>query len=201
MIEVPDAFAPRVVGFEPLASGFDVRNARGALAGRVVTPGGRFAITVDFPTMTSERALKLKALLIAAKGQGLRMAMPLGGEKQAGGAGVVNGSGAAGQSLPVRGLVPGCMIRQGYWLTVVDADGNHCLHSVAQPVRVADDGTATITVEFPLRTVLVDGDDVVLSRPVIEGLVTTDVNWSIPVGRRVEGLGFRLEEVEAGEVA
>lgn len=197
MIVLPDTYAPRVVGFEPLAGGFDVRTARGGLAGRVITPGGRFAITVEFPTMDYDRAMALRALLVTAKGEGLRMAMPLGGNKQSGGAGAVDGSGAAGTALPVKGLTPGAMIRQGYWLTVIDADGNHCLHQVAGAMRVGTDGAADLTVDFPLRTVLADNDVVLVSKPLIEGLITSDVNWQIPVGRRVHGLGFRLEEVEA----
>ncbi|MDP3550605.1 MAG: hypothetical protein Q8R81_09430 [Novosphingobium sp.] len=199
MIILPDIYAPRVVGYEPLAGGFDVRTSRGALAGRVVTPGGRFAITVEFPTMTYERAMALKSLMISAKGEGLRLAMPLGGTVQAGGAGTVDGSGAAGTSLPVAGLTPGVMIRRGYWVTVIDADGNHCLHEVAAPVRVDGSGDATLPVNFPLRTVLIDGDAVLVSKPLIEGLITSDVNWQIPVGRRVQGLGFRIEEMEAVE--
>lgn len=199
MITLPDIYAPRVVSYEALAGGFDVRNARGSLAGRVVTPGGRFAITVEFPTMTYERAMALRALLTSAKGEGLRMAMPLGGNRQSGGAGAVDGSGAAGTALPVKGLTPGAMIRQGYWLTVIDADGNHCLHQVAAAARVASDGTADLTVDFPLRTVLSNDDVVLISRPLIEGLITSDVNWQIPVGRTVQGLGFRLEEMEAVE--
>lgn len=198
MIILPDSYAPRVASFEPIAGGFDVRGARGNLAGRVVTPGGHFAVSIEFPTMDHERALALQALLVAAKSAGgLRMALPLGGEKQGGGDGTVNGGSAAGMSLPVTGLTQGAMIRQGYWVTVIDADGNHCLHKVMEPVRVASDSTATLTVNFPLRTVLTGGETVLVSRPMIEGIITTDINWQIPVGRRVEGLGFRLEEAEA----
>jgi len=151
LIILPDIYAPRVVGYEPLAGGFDVRTSRGALAGRVVTPGGRFAITVEFPTMTYERAMALKSLMISAKGEGLRLAMPLGGTVQAGGAGTVDGSGAAGTSLPVTGLTPGVMIRRGYWVTVIDADGNHCLHEVSEPVAAVTDNTAQVSTVADLK--------------------------------------------------
>ncbi|HQS95093.1 MAG: hypothetical protein B7X90_01755 [Novosphingobium sp. 17-62-19] len=197
MIILPDRYSPRLVGFEALASGFDVRTARGNLAGRVVTPGGRFAITIEFPTMEYESAMELQSLLVSAKSEGLRMAMPLGGNLQAGGAGAVDGSGAAGTTLPVKGLTPGAMIRQGYWATVIDAEGNHCLHKIAAPVRVGADGKANLAVNFPLRTLLADNDVVLLARPLIEGLITTEVNWQIPPEKYVTGLGFRIEEMEA----
>lgn len=197
MIVLPDIYAPRAVGFEPIASGFDVRNARGNLAGRVVTPGGHFAVSVEFPTMTAEAALQLQSLLTRSKDEGLRMTFPLAGVKQGGGTGAVDGSGAAGTSLPVKNLTPGAMIRQGFWVTVIDASGNRCVHKVAAPVRVGTDGRATLPVTFPLRTVLANNDVVLVSKPVIEGMVTSDVNWQISVGRTVQGLGFRLEEAEA----
>lgn len=197
MIVLPDIYPTRVVDYEVLGGGFDVRTARGALAGRVVTPGGRFAVTVEFPTMTYERAMALRSLMTSAKSEGLRMAMPLGIEKQAGGTGAVDGSGAAGQSLPVKGLTPGAMIRQGYWVTVIDADGNHCLHQVAAPVRVGSDGKATLTVDFPLRTVLANNEVVLVAKPLIEGLITSEVNWTLSIDHYVTGLTFRLEEMEA----
>lgn len=198
MITLPASFAPRAAQPFDIAAGFDQRNARGMLAGRVEVPGSRFGVEITLPTMDYARAMELNALLRRARTLGgLRMAWPLMATVQGGGTGAVDGSGAAGESLPVRGLTPGFMIRRGYWVTVIDGNGARCLHNVIDPVRVAADGTATLAVQHPLRTVLADGDAVLVSRPEIEGMITSDLEWNLPVNRRIGGLGFRLEEVEA----
>lgn len=197
MIILPDTFVPREAQPFMLDAGFVVRSARGMAVGRVETPGSRFGVEIQFPPMTYADASELLGYLQAGKREGLRLRWPLMATVQAGGTGAVDGSGAAGTNLPVRGLTPGAMIRRGSWLTVVNTAGGRCLHNVAAPVRVSATGTATITVQAPLRTVLVDGNAVLVSAPTIEGVITSEVNWALPVNRIVPGIGFRLEEAEA----
>lgn len=199
MIILHASFAPREAKPFDVTAGFDQRNARAMLAGRVEVPGSRFGVEVVFPTMEYDRAMELNAILRRAKTLGgLRMAWPLMATVQGGGTGAVDGSGAAGESLPVKNLTPGFMIRRGYWLTVIDTAGAHCLHNVIDPVRVGTDGRATISVQHPLRTVLANNNVVLLSKPMVEGMITSSLEWDLPVNRRISGLGFRLEEVEAG---
>lgn len=197
MITLPDTFVPRAAQPFMLDAGFIVRSARGLAVGRMETPGSRFGVEIQFPPMTYADASDLLSYLQAGKREGLRLRWPLMAEVQGGGAGAVDGSAAAGTSLPVRGLVPGAMIKRGSWLTVINTAGNRCLHNVAAPVRVSGTGTATITVQAPLRTVLVDGNTVLVSAPTIEGVITSEVGWDLPVNRIVPGIGFRLEEAEA----
>lgn len=194
MIDLPDEFVPRDAVPALLDFGMTLRPAAGAPALRVNRTGSRFALQVAFPTMDPEKAQRLKSIMLRAKREGLRMTFTLLGLVQGGGAAQVDGSGAAGITLPIKGMTPHYMVRQGMWLTVQAADGTRCLHDVAEPARVGADGKVTLSIEPPLRIELVDGDTVLVAKPTIEGIVTSDVNWTLPVNRRVSGLGFTLEE-------
>lgn len=194
MIELPAEFVPREAMPQLLDFGMLLRPASGAPALRVNRTGSRFILQVAFPPMVPEKARQFAALMQVAKREGLRMAFPLMGLVQGGGAAKVDGSGAAGTSLPLKEMTPGYMVRQGMWLSVEDADGTRCLHCAVEPARVDGDGKVTLTIEPPLRVALVDDDDVNVSAPTIEGWITSDVGWTLPVNRIVSGLGFTLEE-------
>lgn len=194
MIELPAEFAPREAQPQLLDFGMILRPGSGAGALRINRAGSRFSLQTAFPTMEPEKARRFAALMLRAKREGLRMAYPLMGLVQGGGAAKVDGTGAAGTTLPLKGMTPGFMMRQGVWLTVQAADGTRCLHNVATAARVGSDGKVSLSIEPPLRVVLADNDNVLISKPTIEGIVTSDVNWSLPVNRRVSGLSFTLEE-------
>jgi hypothetical protein len=119
----------------------------------------------------------------------------MGGQQGSPGAAVVDGTDSVGTLLKLRGLTPGWFAREGFWLNVTDADGALYLHDIAEPVRAARDGTAELTLGIPLRCVLADGAAVRIANPVIEGLVTSEVGWSDPVGRIVSGIAFTVEEL------
>jgi hypothetical protein len=145
--------------------------------------------------MSPATARLFQARLARAKAEGLRMPWPLLGVPQgAPGAPVVNGSGAAGTGLPLRGLSRGYRVLEGYWLNVTDAGGQIYLHQASARADAAGDGTATLGVWPPLRSVLADGSAVQLAKPEIMGLVTSDVGWELPVNRLISGLTFTVEE-------
>lgn len=194
MITLPAEFVPRDAMPQLLDFGMLLRPASGAPALRINRTGSRYMLQVEFPPMLPEKARRFVALMHAAKREGLRMAFPLMGLVQGGGAAKVDGWGAAGTSLPLKDMTPGYMVRQGMWLSVEDADGTRCLHNVAEAARVASDGKVTLTIEPPLRVALANDDDVNVSAPTIEGWITSDVGWALPVNRIVSGLGFTLEE-------
>lgn len=182
----------------PAVPSFALRGARGQLAGLVVLPGAHYRIEARFPTMAPAAASRLQAQLELAKTEGLRMNLPLLGVSQGNpGSPVVDGSGAAGTALPLTGLTPGYVAKAGYWLTVIDADGARCLHRVAALAQADGSGEVELTLVTPLRTVLADGDVVLLARPTIDGFVTSDLDWDLAENRLVTGHGFTLEEAEA----
>ena len=196
MITLPTGVYPRGVKASLLDYGVIVRPSSGAPAQRYDRLGSRFAMEFELPPLDGETARLVKARLIQAKRSALRMPVPLlGGPQGAPGAPLVNGTDSAGTTLKLKNLTPGWFAREGYWLNVTDADGALYLHDVAAPVRAGSDGKATLTLGVPLRCVLADGAAVRISNPVIEGLVTSDIGWSDPVGRIISGIVFTLEEL------
>ena len=185
---VPNSASPRLKDNNLIQ-----RPATGGAAILIVRPGSRFIVDMVFPPMPADKARVVTARLVRAKRQGLRVEFPLLVSQGNAGNPVVNGSGANGISLPLRGLVAGYVIKEGYWLHVVDGNGQYFLHQVAADVVVPGDGIVTLTVDPPLRTVLVDGNAVNISNPVVEGFVTSEANWEIPTNYLVV-VAFTLEE-------
>jgi hypothetical protein len=106
------------------------------------------------------------------------------GQDQGGaGAPLVDGTDSAGTTLKLKGLTAAYAIREGYWLNVIDADGAHYLHNVRAPVRAAGGGTATLRVWPPLRCALANNAVVKIGKPLFEGVLLSEVKWSIPVNR------------------
>lgn len=195
MIILPDEYAPNGANVGPVDFGFVQRPALGGELRRVNRPGNRFQIELSWPPMRGEAARVLVRRLTAAKTEGLRVAFPLQGVSQGlPGVPVVNGSGAAGTSLPLRGLTPGWEAKEGFWLTVIDSAGGHFLHQVAAPAVADTAGEATITITPMLRAPLVDGNTVLLDKPLIEGVVVQDIGWELSPGQLHTGIGCVIEE-------
>jgi hypothetical protein len=196
MITLPTGVTARSVKASLLDFGFINRPSSGAPAQRYDRLGSRYSMEFELPPLPGDVARVVKARLTKAKRDGLRMPVPLmGGQQGSPGAAVVDGTDSVGTLLKLRGLTPGWFAREGFWLNVTDADGALYLHDIAEPVRAASDGTAELTLGIPLRCVLADGAAVRIANPVIEGLVTSEVGWSDPVGRIVSGIAFTVEEL------
>jgi hypothetical protein len=195
MIVLPDDPGPSTAHPVLIDFGFVQRPATGAALSRVDRPGSRFRIDFAFPPMPADVARVVVSRLIAARSEGLRIELPLMGVSQgAPGAPVVDGAGAAGSSLPLRGLTPGYQIKEGFWLTAIDAAGVHYLHNVRATTAADASGEALLTIAPILRAPLADGDAVLLAKVLVEGVVTEDVAWDMTPGEIVTGLGFTLEE-------
>lgn len=195
MIELPTTPAPNAVNAELIDYGFNQKPATGAGALRVDRPGSRFRLEVSFPVMRADTARVFISRLIAAKSEGLRMPYPLLGVNQGNpGNPVVNGSGAIGSTLPVRGLTPGYQIKEGFWLTVIDADGIYYLHNVRANVFANASGQATLTIKPILRAPLADGDTILLGNPMVEGVIEELSSFPLGLADLVDGLSFTLEE-------
>lgn len=176
--------------------GFVQRSAGGGASTFIDRPGARFAAEISFPPLRPEKARALVTRLQQARGDGLSLRWPLLGAGQGiPGTPTVDGALAAGTSLPVKGLNPGYAAKEGYWLSIRDADGVSYLHQVTALVVADGTGDATMAVWPPLRGVFVDGDDIELRAPVIEGLVTSDIEWELPANRIVTPPSITIEEV------
>jgi hypothetical protein len=194
MIELPDSPAPNGIQIALRDFGVTLRPPTGGAADRLNRKGNRHRASVTFPPMQPAVARVFIARLKRAKTQGLRIALPLLVPQGSPGAPVVNGAGQAGTTLNVRGLQPGYIAREGYWLSIVDATGRHYLHSLCTTVRVGDAGTAAFVLDPELRWPFADGAAIHLARPMIEGFVEGDEwSWTIPLHRLVS-VEFPIEE-------
>lgn len=197
VIDLPDwpgaaSATPTLVDFGGVQEG-----ATGGAAQAIDRQGNRWAWDIAMPIMEHDDDGRLwSARLVRGQRLGVRMDVPLGAGNQGapGLAVVVDGAGQAGTSLAVRGCNAGYVAREGYWLSIVDAAGNHYLHQMAATVMVGDAGTATLPIEPMLRHPFADGAAVHLAAPKVQGLlVGNERSWTINTARHV-GIGFTIRE-------
>lgn len=191
MIELPESPAPN--GMEPALLDYG-GVLRGASTIRIDRPGSRYRIGFSYPPMKPDTARKFTARLQRAKREGVRVTLPLLVHQSFPGAPVVDGAGQAGTTLSVRGLTPGYAAKEGFWLTLIEADGTAYLHSLAATAIADAAGNADFEIEPPLRAPFADGAAIELAAPWIEGFVDGDEwGWSVPVNRLI-AVGFTVEE-------
>lgn len=194
MIELPDGIMPNLAIPRLVDMGF-VQQSAGGSATRIDRPGNRMEVEFTFPPMPAEQARAVISRIMRAKSAGIRIEYPLMGEDQgAPGVPVVDGSDSGGRTLKLRGLTPGYMAKEGFWLNLIGPDGTLYLHLVSQPVQASAFGKATITPEPPLRIFPADGAIVNLTRPVIEGQLVSEPTWTLGLGDIVTGLTFTVRE-------
>lgn len=195
MIELPDSPAPNGVTPRLLDYGAVLRSPTGGSSLRLDRAGSRFAAEISFPPMKADTARVFVSRLLEAKSEGLRIEFPLLGVSQGNpGSPVVDGAGQAGKTLNVRGLTPSYVVKEGYWLSIVDANGQHYLHNARAVVKASAGGLAALSITPALRVPFADGAVIHLAKPMIEGLVDgNEWSWQIPVNRLI-ALAVTIEE-------
>lgn len=194
MITLPTSPAPNGCTVRVAAFDLHARPSTGAPVQTIFRPGSRFILEVSFPVMTADAARSFTSRLLRARRAGLQIPVPLLGVSQgAPGTPVVDGANPSGTTLPLRGMNPGYVFREGYWLTLVDAAGGYYLHSVCGEFTVDGFGKATLSIETPIRAALADGATVLVSTPQVQGFVA-DISWGMRIGNLIDGVGFTLEE-------
>lgn len=188
MITLPPNLAPNAAAPTLLDFGRTLVPPLGGEELRVDRLGNRFMIEVSWPAMRVAEANVIINRLMRAKSEGLRIPFPLFDAPQGNpGAVVVDGAGQAGTTIDLRNFNPGYTAREGYWLSIENAAGQHYLHNVAGTLRIGDDGLAALPIWPMLRTDFADGAAVHLAKPMIEGLpVGDETSWVLPRGRLVE---------------
>lgn len=192
MITLPDSPAPNGLGYALLDYG---SIQRGAASLRVDRAGSRYRLEISFPPMVPDTSRKFLARLQRAKREGIEIELPLLGVSQGiPGAPVLDGAGQAGTAIALRGLTPGYVVKEGFWLTISEADGTAYLHSVAETAVADASGEAAVQIEPPLRAPFADGDAVELARPFVQGFVDGDsLAWEVLVNRLIAP-SFVMEE-------
>lgn len=202
MIELPDKRAdgtlfprPRSVRPVLIEHGGVIRSALGGESQRVARLGSRFRAAISWPPVHQRDAAMLVSKLLEAKVEGIRLPYPLLSQHQGiSGAPVVDGNTARGYTLPVRGLTPGYVAKEGFWLSVVH-DGRHHLHNVRETVTADANGKAVLRVHPGLRKSFADGSAIHLARPMIEGFIDGgEFGWELTVHHHHEGIEIVVEE-------
>jgi hypothetical protein len=186
---VPNSATPALIDF-----GGVLRPSTGGALLRVDRQGSRYKAALTFPPFDDPaHGRVIVSRLIRAKRMGLRVEFPLLASQECEDA-VVDGAGQAGTALMIRGLFPRRVVREGFWLSVVRADGQHFLHNVAGQAMADAAGKATLQLSEMLRWPFADGNKVNLVRPMIEGIVDGDEQaWAISVEKFVS-IEFTVEE-------
>ena len=170
------------------------RPSTGAAVQTIYRPGSRWAFEFSFPLMKADVARAFTSRLVRAQREGLRMAVPLLGVSQGSpGTPVVDGNYPSGTVLPLKGLTPGYVFGEGYWLTLIDAAGDYYLHQVVGTATVNGAGKATLSVETPIRAPILNDATALVATPMVQGFIES-IAWGMRVDRLVEGIGFTLEE-------
>ena len=177
MIELPRHPAPRSAQHELLDFGKTIEGALGTGSVRLNRPGSRFRAEVFFAPMEPEVADIFIARLIAAKDEGLRIPYPQRRRARGNpGVPVVDGANPAGKLLPLRGATVGHVFREGGWISIEDAAGQHYLHNIRGTVMVGADGTCDLPISPMLRVPFADGATIHAAQPMMEGDVEA-ISW------------------------
>jgi len=196
LIELPSHPQPNGLETSLLDFGQTIRPSTGAAVERLNRKGSRYRLAVSYPPIHHETARVFIARLLRAKTQGIRIALPLLHYSQGSpGAGVVvDGAGQTGNTLALRGFTPGYMAKEGYWLSIESATGQHYLHNIATGGMADATGDLEISLDVELRHPFADGDSVHIAKPMVEGFIDGEEwSWSMPVERLV-AIQFVMEE-------
>lgn len=114
---------------------------------------------------------------------GMRVKLPLLRPQGSPGAPLVDGAVLTGRTLPLKGLTPGYLVKEGYWLSI-EVGGRSFLHKAASTARASDVGELDVVLSEMLRINLAGDEAVNLASPAVEGLIEGDsVTLSYDVNR------------------
>lgn len=186
IIDLPDWAVPN--GAEPFLRDFGgvLTPFLGGPEQRINRLGTRFGIRVTLPAMrTRDQALIVQSRLLRAREDRLRMEWPQPDfDVGAPGAPRVSAGVTAGMSVPLKGLTPGYIVKEGQMLSIVRGARRY-MHMFAADGTVTTGGTLAATIWPMIRASLLNNDVVELAPPMIEGLVSPgdELSWQISVDR------------------
>jgi len=143
--------------------------------------GARFAVDVMLPPLEPVDAATFLAARMKARAENdtLTLAWPQAEIWSViGGSPVVNGAGQAGARLNISGLSAGQTIPAGRFFSF-QAGGRHYLHMTTLAVTANGSGQVQLHVAPLLRAAPANAAALNFSAPVVEGLLTGPVEWSL----------------------
>lgn len=199
MIELPPGAIPNGADPALLDFGGIIRPATGAKILRLDRGGNRYKVAMTLPVRSGDDARRIVARLLAAKSEGLKVEYPLQGVYQGTpGNFVVDGAGQSGNTVLLRGGTPHYAAKEGFWVTIHNgtAETQGYLHNVKVQAIADASGDMEVIITPNLRIPHPDGAHVEFAAPTIEGLVESDISWSLALGELVDSLSFTIEEAE-----
>jgi hypothetical protein len=197
MIDLPSTPAPASATAAEIDFGMLLRPPLGGPLQRVNRLGNRHKIAVVLPPMKYPKTGRQWLIALKrGKKEGARLAYPLQGfDPGSPGAPVVDGSSAAGMTLPLRGCTPRYAFRNGQPFSLVTG-GRHHIHFVDGEVVADGSGNAVLAIDPPLRAPPLDADACHFGKPMIEGFIDGDeLAWEFALASFV-ALSFTIEEAE-----
>lgn len=192
MIELPDFARFSSFGASLIDAGFTQRGVQSLE--RIDRKGTRHRVSLTCPPYTPEQGRVMVRRLIRAKQEGLRIALPILHSQGSPGVTVLADDVSTGRVIAVEGGTPGYTCKEGFFLSLENAAGQHFLHSVSETVQFDVTGAAELTLDVMVRDTFEAGDRVHLAKPMVEGLVDGDEwAWGFAV-ERVIPIEFALEE-------
>ncbi len=143
--------------------------------------GARFAVDVTLPPLEPADAGKFLAARMKARAENdtLTLAWPQAEIWSViGGSPVVNGAGQAGARLNISGLTANQVIPAGRFFSF-QAGGRHYLHMTTLQVNANGAGQVQLHVAPLLRVSPPAGAPLNFSAPIVEGLLTGTLEWSL----------------------
>lgn len=163
---------------------------------RILRMGDRWAIDVETHVAEyAEHGMKYLSRLVRGLKDTVLLAFPEPGVKpRSYGAPVVASAGASGTTLPLSGLIPGDVIKEGKFLSVIVGGQRYLYQTAVADVTVSAGGTASLQVEPILRAQPSAGAVVEIEKPMIEGFVQgNEQSWQTS---RSKYLPFRFTIME-----
>jgi hypothetical protein len=170
--------------------------ADGSLGGAsdyINRPGTRYGVQFTLPQIASAKDARIfQSLLEQGSREDVSYPWPLDMRSLAAGVPLINGSTPPGASVPLKGLVPGFVMRVGQPFAVVLADGSGSIHKARSEAIADNAGHATVPI-FPwTRTTFADALVVEIEHPRIRGILSWDGSTQPAYGRR--GFSFTITE-------
>ena len=192
-VELPDSPGPRSVSWQSLDFGGRLQGPLGGAAQRVNRLGNRWRVEVEMPVLTARQAREWSAALMQALRLGvvwkiIQPDTPTGSP----GSPLVDGASQSGTSLVIDGLTPSYAYRVGQFISII-ISGQRYVYQLSESGKAATDGSATLSVEPPLRVPPNDGDTVEIAQPYLQGLIEAP-SWMLDVDRLGKGFSFAIEE-------
>lgn len=169
----------------PIEFGGVTQSSLGGAATNVRRLGDRWSMQVTTAAMRYEPdGRRWSARLTRARRDGAVMPIDLEGfDPGMVGAPAIATATRSGRMLPVAGLHPNYVVREGQWLSIIHGGRRVHTDQVAAQAAADSSGAVTIEVQNLLRTRLIAGDVVELGKPMIEGLFKE----SVPIPKPLEG--------------